>query len=224
MAKPRNTLSILAKLSLLILLIFACSGCTVLKTTMGVPFGSKEAKFKEGTTHYSTILHDLGTPIKVGDLPNGFVFLYEYIVTTEYQFGIALDFERSLNVSVNPDGEFDFRSLLRIGFGTGHADRQVLLMTFDESGILVAQRYNERKEDLGRGIGIQTFIGITSLVDSSHLTGDAIQHNWGMSLLRPIPRTLNVRQSLETGTSGLEQSGMPTKAGQHTLELRESDG
>jgi hypothetical protein len=191
---------------------------------MGVPIDPTGEKFEEGVSHYSTILNDLGPPTKVSALPNGFVFLYEYVVTRESQVGIGLDIGRNLGFKVNPESEFDFTSLFRLGFARGHADREVLLFTFDKEGILVAQRYLEYEENLGKGTGIQTFIGITSLVDSDHLTGDAIQHNWGMSLLKPLPRTLNDRQSLETGTSGLQQRGMPTGAGQHTLELRGDDG
>jgi hypothetical protein len=43
---------------------------------------------------------------------------------------------------------------------------------------------------------------------------------WGKTLLRPLPETLNVRQSLDTGDHGLEQEGTTTAVGQHTLELQ----
>lgn len=221
MKQPRSGASIFLKLSLLTLLIFSGGGCTTLKTKKGVPIDLTKVKSEEQTTHYGTILRDLGPPDKLSALPNGFAFLYEYIVITEFQVGILLDSERTLGITVFPESAFDFRSLFRFGFAQGHAERQVLLLTFDGEGRLVAQRYEEFDQDLGRGTGIQTFIGISSLVDNSHLEEEESQHNWGMSLLRPLHQTLNDSQSLETGISGLEQTGTPTGIGQHTLELRE---
>ena len=45
-------------------------------------------------------------------------------------------------------------------------------------------------------------------------------NQWGMTLLRPLPETLNARQSLDTGANGLELTNTPVYAGQHTLEMR----
>ena len=212
----------IGRLSLLMLLAVVCSACTTLLTRIDVPLEPSEGKYEDGVTHYSTILHDLGPPAKISGLPNGMVFLYEYVFINEFQLGIGLGITRELGFTITPESEqFDFRSFFRISYAQAQTERQVLLLTFDDEGILKAQRYLEFGKDLGRGVGLQTIIGISSLVDSDYLQQPATQHDWGMSLLKPLPRTLNENQSLESGNSGLEQRGMPTGAGQHTLEMRE---
>jgi hypothetical protein len=49
------------------------------------------------------------------------------------------------------------------------------------------------------------------------LTAAAPQHQWGRSLLHPLPHTLNAANDLDTGLHGLEQRGTPTAVGQRTL-------
>ena len=58
------------------------------------------------------------------------------------------------------------------------------------------------------------------LVDTSQFEDAIGAHDWGLSLLRPLPQTLNTRQSLDMGIGGLELQATPTKVGQHTLEMR----
>jgi hypothetical protein len=50
------------------------------------------------------------------------------------------------------------------------------------------------------------------------LTTPTPQHHWGMSMLNPLPQTLNAASDLDAGMQGLEQRGTPTAVGQRTLE------
>ena len=49
------------------------------------------------------------------------------------------------------------------------------------------------------------------------LTAAAPQHRWGMSLLNPLPQTLNAANDIDVGMHGLEQRGTPRAVGQRTL-------
>jgi len=108
----------------------------------------------------------------------------------------------------------------KVSAGRGIADRQALLLTFDDKGILQDQRFKEYRENLGTAGAIQYFLAVAPLLDSSFLEDEIGPPEWGKTLLRPLPETLNVRQSLDTGDHGLEQEGTATTVGQHTLELR----
>jgi hypothetical protein len=109
---------------------------------------------------------------------------------------------------------------LKFAVASASADRQAFILTFDEQGILQTRRFLEHSEDLGTGGAIQLLLVVQELVGTSHLDDEIGPNDWGISLLRPLPQTLNIRQSLNTGTSGIEQKGTPTNVGQHTLELR----
>jgi hypothetical protein len=196
-------------MSFLALILLLCAGCSVLKREMAVPVDVEEIRFLEGETHYRTVLYILGPPGKVSTLTEGVSFLYEHARTDEKQLGIDLS---KLGLPII--------RWFKISFAKGRADREVLLLIFDDTGILQSQRFNSYKENLGGGAALQYFLTVAPLVDSSSLEDEIGPTEWGASLLRPLPETLNARQSLDTGDHGLEQDGTPTVVGQHTLELR----
>jgi hypothetical protein len=201
----------LSVLPILALVLFLFAGCSVLKKEIGVAVDPAEIGFLEGETHYRAILDQLGPPAKVSALPEGLAFLYEYARTDEKQIAIGLGELVVIN---------EILGLFKLSGGRGIADRQAFLLTFDDKGILKSQRFNEYRENLGTGGAIQIFLTVAPLIDSSFLEDEIGPPEWGKTLLRPLPETLNVRQSLDTGDHGLEQEGTTTAVGQHTLELQ----
>jgi hypothetical protein len=179
-------------------------GCTTLYRDIGAPIDLKGVQFKEGETHYGTVLRQLGPPGKVSAVTKGLAFLYEHTLANEKQLGIKLG------------------KLFKAAFAKADDNRQVLLMVFDERGVLQSQKFQAYDENLGIGAGIQFLIAVKSEVSTSHLEDTIGPNQWGVSLLRPLPEIMNLSQSLDTGSAGLEQSGTPTHVGQHTLELRSS--
>ena len=77
------------------------------------------------------------------------------------------------------------------------------------------------RDSLGGGAGVQFFITMLSVVDTSEYEAEKDPNDWGMHLLEGrLPTLLNSPSSPETGLSGLEQIGTPTTAGQRSLELQ----
>jgi hypothetical protein len=184
-------------------------GCSVLKKEIGVPVDPAEIGLLEGETHYRTVLAQMGPPGKVSALSEGLSFLYEYARTDEKQIGFGFS-ELGLPVL----------RWFKFSAARGRADHQALLLIFDDQGILRSQEFDEYHENLGAGGSLQFFLTVAPLIDSSFLEDEIGPNQWGTALLRPLPQTLNSRQSLDTGHCGLEQDGTPPSVGQHTLEMR----
>ena len=199
----------LAMLAGFAITLLALTGCSLLYREIDTMVDPTGVSLREGETPYGTVLHQLGPPAKVSALAEGFVFLYEDIESAEEQIGIGLGIEA-----------VPWLKLFKFSAARADADHEILLLIFDDEGILQSQCHNERKEDLGTGTGIQYVLAVESLVDTSHLEDEIGPDQWGKSLLRPLAHTLNLNQSLDTGVSGLEQEGTPTNVGQHTLEMR----
>ena len=207
MKKPPDCSLIPTKLLIASLAVLTLTACTVIRKEMETSLDLSQTTLQERKTHFSSILDQLGPPAKVSVLPNGMVFLYEYVLVTENQIGIGFD--------------APILKWLKFAMAAASDDRQALILVFDEQGILQTQRFLEHTEDLGKGGAMQLLISVQPLVDTSHLDDELGPNEWGTSLLRPVPETLNIRQSLNAGTNGVEQKGTPTSAGQHTLEMRQ---
>lgn len=57
-------------------------------------------------------------------------------------------------------------------------------------------------------------------VDTKHLWEAPEQFAWGRQALEPLAATLNVGQSVSSGTHGIEMRGTPDSVGQRTLEMQ----
>lgn len=188
------------------LAVLSFTACTVIHKKIDTPLDLSQTTLQGRETHFSSILDQLGPPAKVSALPSGMVFLYEHVSATEKQIGISLD--------------VPIIRWLKFAIAGASDDRQALVLVFDEQGMLQTHRFLEHREDLGKGGAIQLLIAVQPLIDTSHLDDKTGPNEWGTSLLRSVPETLNIRQSLNAGTSGIEQKGTPTNPGQHTLEMR----
>ena len=139
-------------------------------------------------------------------LPDGLAMLYEYIDATEKQLGINL--------------ELIGLDWFKLAFGRGAADRQALLLVFDQDGLLQAREYKAWRENVGRGFGFQIFFVAMPTVDSKHLWESPEQFTWGRQALDPLTVALNVGSSVTSGTHGIEMRGTPDSVGQRTLEAQ----
>jgi len=72
---------------------------------------------------------------------------------------------------------------------------------------------------VGEGQGIQPLISLVSLTDVDDLVDYLPNNDWGASLLRPIPKTINSNSDPNSGQSGIQRRGTPTGTGQQSLEM-----
>ena len=203
--------------ALVLALGFGLGGCTVLYQTIDAPTGWTSDHFEEGKTRYGQVLDALGPPAKVSRTASGFSFLYEYLYVRERQFGISYN-EEGLGFGLQ------WLEWIQLAYGKAWADRESLVLTFDKAGVLRTERFAAWREDLGTGTSVQLAVEAGSVVDTSSVTEDTNTNRWGMMMLRPLPRTLNESQNIDSGQHGLEQRGAPHVVGQRSLEIGREEG
>jgi hypothetical protein len=196
------------KKNLHIVLLFLCAlqGCTILHTQIDNPLQFSQDDFNKHQTHISTVLERLGPPAKMSALGNGMAFLYEYTLITERQIAVTI--------------RYGALSLLKFSYAKAGADRQTLLLVFDDKGVLTSYALQDLTEKVGSGVGASFVYSVKSLVDTSHLEEEPAVFHWGTSLFRSLPEALNAHHSLESGQHGLERTGTTKNVGQHSLEMR----
>jgi hypothetical protein len=182
----------------------ALASCTILSRRAGEPIPVAQVPLHEGDTTAGQLVAALGPPSRMSALPGGFAILYEYIHAEERQLGINLDF-----IGID---------WFKMATGRGVAERQALLLVFDDGGTLRGRDFRAWTEPVGKGRALQFLFVAMPTVDTRHLWETSEQHLWGRSALEPLPVTLNAGQSVVTGSHGLEMRGTPRSAGQRTLE------
>jgi hypothetical protein len=202
----KKKLNYQVELNLLILCLFILEGCTVIHSRIDSPLQFNKNDFNEGQTQISTVLNDLGPPVKISALGNGVGFLYEDVLITERQIGVS--FGQGIS------------SLIKFSYAKAKANRKTLLLLFNDKGILTSYEFQDVTEKVGSGIGVSFLFSIVSLVDTSYLEEEPAAFQWGATLLKPLPETLNGNQSLDSGQNGLELRGTTKDVGQRSLEMR----
>lgn len=191
--------------SLLLLVVFS-SGCTMLRKEIGRPIETS-GQFEEGSAHFHEVLDALGPPTRLSAMSDGYAFLYEALQIRERQIGIG--------------GQAGWFQLFKLAVADSDLQRDCLVLHFNAEGILISQSRINTLEQLGTGGAIQPALSMQQIVNTKAYEDDAfVSMDWGGSMLSPLPQTLNVRQSLNSGMSGIEQSGTTTIVGQHALEMR----
>jgi hypothetical protein len=203
--KRKNNLAII-NVIVTILLLFT-SGCSYLIRKMNPPLEPRLATFNVIRPDLASILNHLGPPHKITATPEGMEFLYEHYTIREWQLGFSIPYE--------------FLNYFKFVFGRGWNNRQSLVMSFDHDNNLLGYQFTKWREQGGTGASIQILIEVSGVVDMSYVDEEVIQLIWGRTYLRSLPIVLNLRQNLETGQNGLEQTGTTKKVGQHTLEMRQ---
>ncbi|MEA2068074.1 MAG: hypothetical protein U9P12_02625 [Verrucomicrobiota bacterium] len=191
-------------------ILFVClflMGCSTLHRDVDPGIALEQCGFEPNVAHYHEVLDELGPPARLTAMPGGFAFIYEALTVSELQVGIS--------------GKSGLWQLLKMSFANTNLKRASYLLKFNSDGVLVASGTLQSKEDLGAGGALQTLFSVQQIVDTSTYEDDHIDAvNWGGSLLDPFACVLNYPQNLNTGATGLEQSGTSSKVGQHTLEMR----
>lgn len=183
------------------------TGCSSLHRSVDPGITRDQCDFEVYSTHYHDVLDELGPPARLSATAGGFTFIYEALEIDEKQLGLS--------------GSGDLLQFLKMSFAGTDLERHSYLLHFNADGKLIAAGLLESKEDLGTAGSVQAIFSVEQLVDTTAFENDALEASeWGVNLLDPLPVMLNVAQSLNTGTAGLEQSGTTTKIGQHTLEMR----
>ena len=180
--------------------------CTVIHQEVGQALHVDHSSLSEAT-HYSEVLDLLGPPHKISRTSSGMVFAYEEVDLTERQLGVNLTIKDV--------------TLLKVVVAREYADRQALMIVFDEGGDLKSYGHDEWSDIVAEGGAFQFIFVIASVADEGTLNDSPIVHDWGMGLLEANhSHSLNRQSNLDTGQSGIEQIGTPTAVGQRTLELR----
>lgn len=189
----------------LVCFVTLVSGCSVFNRQLGDPIDGKHAGFEERETTVHDVIAALGPPLKLSNLPDGMVMLYEYAEISERQLGLNLDFADL--------------GLLKFSTGRGNIDREALVLVFDQRGVLQAHRYASWADKPARGSAVQLFFVAVPTVKVDYFLEKPEQHGWGAGLLESLPATLNAGHSVRSGEHGLELRGTPKNAGQRTLEM-----
>jgi hypothetical protein len=179
--------------SFLFILLFI-SSCTRTHIRNDKEIDTAKTHAIQHNTPYADVLDALGPPTKLTALPSGFAFLYE---STQALL-------RGLSLSV-------FFIKASVTKGDRVLDAYVVL--FDEHGLVVG--YEQITKSVPLSLTFSITIPTAGLPKA--LTILAPQHRWGMSLLQPLPKTLNAANDVDAGLYGLEQRGTPIAVGQRTL-------
>src|SRR5262245_50491186 len=180
--------------SLIFILIFI-SSCTRIHITNDKEIDVARTRTIQDNTPYADVLVALGPPAKVTALPSGFAFLYES--TQVLQRGLALSFY-----------------FIRASVTKGDRVLDAYVVVFNERGLVVGH------EQITKSVpsSLAFSVSIPTGGPPRELSASAPQHYWGMSMLNPLPQTLNAANDIDAGIYGLEQRGTPIAVGQRTLE------
>jgi hypothetical protein len=179
---------------LLPFMLMLISSCTRIHISNDKEIDAARTHLIQHNTTYADVLVALGPPAKVTALPSGFAFLYES--TQVLQRGLALSVY-----------------FLRVSVTKGDRGLDSYVVVFDERGLVVGH------EKLTKTVPLSVTFAVTIPTGGppQELTASAPQHHWGMSLLNPLPQTLNAANDIDVGMHGLEQRGTPRAVGQRTL-------
>ena len=180
--------------SLLSFILIVISSCTRIHISNDQEIDVARTRTIQHNTTYADVLLALGPPAKVTALPSGFAFLYES--TQVLQRGIALS-----------------AYFIRASVTKGDRVLDAYVVVFDERGVVVGH------EKITKSVPLSLTFAVTIPTGGPprELTVSAPQHHWGMSLLNPLPQTLNAANDIDAGMHGLVQRGTPMAVGQRTL-------
>ena len=184
------------------------TGCSSFRTEWGAPRPQNTRQLEIGEATVREVIHELGPPAKVTSLPGGFAFLYEHSSVREFQLGVS----------------FNAPILKWIKFvrASNQLHQDLLLMVFDDEGVLRSMDSEEWRDRLGGGGAAQLLYSTVSLTDDLALRQRSPQLAWGRDDLQRLPVLLNSQQSLRSGEHGLQQRLTPLAAGQTSLEMSAS--
>jgi len=195
-------------LTALLAAVGACmfSGCALGQKTICPELEPPQNLYRQHITHRDEVLNDLGPPLKITRLPEGYAFMYESLYTRELQLGFSIP--------------LPILNWFKIVTANADYNHHVMTYQFDRQHRLVAWDDERTHFDLGDSIAIQPVITVEFLFDTSSVEEEKIDPaQWPAYCLLPLPQALNRRQALNTGTAGFEQRGTATSVGQRSAEM-----
>lgn len=181
------------------------SACSHYSYDLGEPISEQQSSGMTTGLPLAEVLGQLGPPLRVSALPNGYVLAWEHWNIREIKAGFSLGFAGVEAMSMD--------------WGDTATKGEFLLLTFDRHHHLVDTAFTQWSNDAGGGRSIQPFGGLLPVVDVDDLLERMPQHRWGASSLDDLPITLNMQSSPDTGHNGVEQRGTPMGSGQRVLEM-----
>jgi len=195
----RAELNALGVLALVLLL----GGCTQWRYDFGAPLPETALNHAGDMPTLTEALASLGPPARVSAVGNGYVMAWEFWRIREDTIGLSLG-------ALGTD-------LLSVDWGKAHMHGEFLLLTFDRDHRVTSSTFSRWSNDAGNGRAVQPMLGV-SLVDVEDMVGPMPQHQWGATLLRPLPEAINSRSRPDQGQSGIQRRGTPRGSGQQSLE------
>lgn len=189
---------------LLVPLLLGGSGCSQWYYNLGEPLTAAQLPDATQSLDVGAVLAVLGPPQRFSALPAGYAMAWEQWRIRESAIGFSLGF-------VGAD-------LLTVDVGDARVRGKFLLATFDSSHQLLSAELLQWDNRAGSGQSLQPLGGIISVVSVDDLLQRMPQHDWGFTVVQPLPRALNVQSRPGQGSGGLEQRGTPRGVGQRTLE------
>ena len=191
-----------------LLIMFAVlGGCAYLEHDIGATLDTDAVSRLAVGSSYADVLDELGPPTKMSALSDGMAFLYEHVTLVERQYGLILP------------GEIG--QWIKAVHASADADVEVMVFVFDKDGKLLSADDERWGSDAGAGMSMTLIFSAGSFTDTQQYESSAARSlDWGRALTKPLPVTLNARQSLETGQNGIQLTTNSEGIGQHTLELK----
>jgi hypothetical protein len=190
----------------LLLVLCLLGGCTQWRYHMGEPLDHLARAELQPGTPLAEVLARLGPPLRLSSSGLGVVMAWETWRVHEDSLGFSLG-------ALGAD-------FLSIDLGDARIAGEFLVLAFDGEHRLSAGGYGTWDADGGGGRAIQPFVGIADVVDVDDLVQPLPQHDWGGTLLGPLPRVLNSPSRPDLGSTGIQQRGTPRAVGQEALESR----
>lgn len=181
------------------------SGCTQWHYHLGQPLSPEALPDPAQTATLAEILSGLGPPQRISAIGNGYILAWEFWQISEETVGLSLGL-----VGTN---------LLSIDWGQARIKGEFLLITFNRQHLVTSTAFANWDNNGGSGGAIQPPLGLFSVVDVDDLTNQMPHHQWGGSLLSPLPQAINSNSRPDTGQTGIQQRGTPNGSGQQSLEI-----
>ena len=191
-------------LACLLLGLVVLGGCTQWRYDLGTPLHPGQLPDAQAGMPLGDVLARLGPPHRVSATVDGYVLAWEFWKIREDTIGLSLG-------ALGAD-------LLSVDWGKARVSGDFLLAFFDSHHRLTASAFSQWQGDAGGGRAIQPMIGLVSLVDVEDLVDELPQHDWGASLLEPLPIAANSDSRPDTGQNGIQRRGTPSGIGQQSLE------
>ena len=181
-------------------------GCATSRKRLNQNLAYPQQPFVDGITHSDEVLNELGPPLKISAMPNGYVFMYESLDTKELQLGFSLP--------------IPVINWFKFVVARADYDHKVMTYEFDHQHRLMASSGNDTHFDLGNSTAIQPIFTVESMFDTSAVEDEVVHFTeWPAFCLLPLPCTINRGQSIDTGVAGVEQRGTSPVVGQRSPEL-----